>query len=185
MFLSRPHGESGRGTERRPTFLRSSLNRHINHDRERDGGRQSKATGEGRSWIRVHRLKRKRCHDNYMGFQARCYRMNKMNCREREESSSWIPKATRTKRTAIIPKPYFPVHFLPYQSLHLTHIPPPQKPVNRHLSGNPEESGDDERDRCAERGIGNGKERPDDLSRKEGVSVRLRCKRERRGTLKS
>ena len=93
-----------------------------------------------------------------MGFQARCYRMNKMNCREREESSSWIPKATRTKRTAIIPKPYFPVHFLPYQSLHLTHIPPPQKPVNRHLSGNPEESGDDERDRCAERGIGNGKE---------------------------
>lgn len=43
-FLSRPHGESGRGTERRPTFLRSSLNRHINHDRERDGGRQSKAT---------------------------------------------------------------------------------------------------------------------------------------------
>lgn len=59
-----------------------------------------------------------------MFFHTHRYKTNRTNCNVREASFSWMPKATRTKRAAIIPKPYVPIHMYPYQSLHLPHVPP-------------------------------------------------------------
>lgn len=184
-FLPRLGVGSEKGTGTRPTSLQSSPDRRTNRDTERDGDRQSRATAGCRLWTLVRTWKRKRSHDTYVFSQTHFYRTNRTSCTVREGSFSWMPKATRTKRAAIIPKPYFPIHSHPYQFLHLARAPPTQKPMNRHLSGNSEESSNDERDRCTERRVGDGKEGLDDLSRKKGISIRLRSRWKEGHTLKS